>query len=36
MSASVRTIQEDTRHKVAKRIHDIIENVCSTYVLPMI
>lgn len=31
MSASVRTIQEDTRHKVAKRIHDIIENVCSTY-----
>lgn len=31
MSASIRTIQEDTRRKVAERIHNIIENTCMTY-----
>ncbi len=31
MSASIRTIREDTRRKVAERIHTIIENTCSTY-----
>ena len=31
MSCSIRTVNEETRQKVAKRIQDIIENTCSTY-----
>ena len=31
MSASIRTISEETRTKVEKRIRDIIHNTCETY-----
>lgn len=31
MSASIRTVNEETRNKVEQRVKDIIDNVCKTY-----
>lgn len=31
MSASIRTVNEETRNKIEQRVKDIIDNVCKTY-----